>query len=321
MTRYDRQIILPEVGAEGQERLQIAHVLVVGAGGLGCPVLHYLAGAGVGVITIVDFDVVEEGNLHRQLLYSLTNVGESKAYAAAARLHGYNPDVELRTLNIALEPANAGDLVAQADIIVDAADTFATSYTLSDECYRQSKPFISASALGTSGYVGGFCGGGPSLRAVFPAPPTNSASCTSAGVLGPAVGSIGAMQAQMALAVLLDFSPSPLGRLTTVNLKSFEFGGFSFFNAREPDWHAPFISVGELRQGDMVIELRGLTEAPEPVCDTALRLLDENLEKHEFSRSQRIVLCCRTGLRAWRGAQALSRRGYGNIALIAGVGR
>lgn len=317
MTRYDRQMLLPEVGTAGQERLLSAHVLVVGAGGLGCPVLQYLTGAGVGVITIVDPDVIEESNLHRQPLYSPANVGESKAYAAAARLHGYNPEVELHALNIALEPANAGGLIAQADIIVDAADTFAASYTLSDECYQQSKPLISASALGTSGYLGGFCGGAPSLRAVFPSSPTNSANCASAGVLGPSVGSIGAMQAQMTLAVLLGFSPSPLGRLTTVDLKGFEFGGFSFLNAKEPEWHAPFISVSELRQDDVVVELRDALEAPQPVCNTALRLAPDELGQHNFNPAHRITLCCRTGLRAWRGAEALAKQGYKDVALIA----
>ncbi|WP_109314480.1 HesA/MoeB/ThiF family protein [Pseudovibrio ascidiaceicola] len=320
MTRYDRQMILPEVGTAGQERLRAAHVLVVGAGGLGCPVLQYLAGAGVGIITIADPDVIEESNLHRQPLYSLANVGESKVYAAAARLHGYNPEVELRALNVALDPANAGELVAQADIIVDAADTFAASYTLSDECFRQSKPLISASALGTSGYLGGFCGGAPSLRAVFPSPPTNSANCASAGVLGSAVGSIGAMQAQMTLAVLLDFSPSPLGRLITVDLKSFEFGGFSFLNAKEPDWQAPFISMGDISSKDIVVELRDTSEAPQPVCKTALRLTPDELDRHDFTPAYRIVLCCRTGLRAWRGAQVLTERGYKDVALIADVG-
>ncbi|MFS8184164.1 ThiF family adenylyltransferase [Pseudovibrio denitrificans] len=317
MTRYDRQMILPEVGAEGQDRLRASHVLVVGAGGLGCPVLQYLAGAGVGVITIVDPDVVEESNLHRQPLYSLANVGESKAYAAAARLHGYNPEIELRARNIALEPANVSELVAQADIIIDAADTFAASYTLSDECYQQSKPLISASALGTTGYLGGFCGGVPSLRAVFPAPPTNAANCSSAGVLGPAVGSIGAMQAQMVLAVLLGFSPSPMGRLITIDFKSFSFGGFSFLNAKEPEWHAPFISTEGLHSDDLVIELRDSIEAPEPVCPSAQRVLPEELTNYDFDGTQRIVLCCRTGLRAWRGAQALSERGFKNIALLA----
>lgn len=317
MTRYDRQMILPEVGRDGQDRLRNSHVLVVGAGGLGCPVLQYLAGAGLGTLTVVDPDVVEESNLHRQPLYSLANIGQSKACAAASRLRSYNSEVEVRALSIALDPANAGALVGQADIIVDAADTFAASYTLSDECFRQGKPLISASVLGTSGYLGGFCGGGPSLRAVFPAPPSNGATCASAGVLGPAVGTIGAMQAQMVLGVLLSFSPSPLGRLVTVDLKSFAFGGFSFLNAKEPEWHAPFISVDELGPTDLVVELRDSTEAPEPVCADAVRVLPDALGMHDFSDADRLVLCCKTGLRAWRGAQVLSERGYENIALLA----
>ncbi|GHB44172.1 molybdopterin biosynthesis protein [Pseudovibrio japonicus] len=317
MTRYDRQMILPEVGRDGQDRLRNSHVLVVGAGGLGCPVLQYLAGAGLGTLTVVDPDVVDESNLHRQPLYSLTDIGKNKASASAARLRDYNPEVEVRALGIALTPANAGELVDQADIIVDAADTFAASYTLSDECYRQGKPLISASVLGTSGYLGGFCGGAPSLRAVFPAPPSNGATCSTAGVLGPAVGTIGTMQAQMVLSVLLGFSPSPLGRLVTVDLKSFAFGGFSFLNAKEPEWHAPFISVGDLGSTDLIVELRDSAEAPERVCAGAIRVLPDALAMHDFSDADRVVLCCKTGLRAWRGAQGLSKRGYKSVALIA----
>ncbi len=321
MTRYDRQMILPEVGRDGQDRLRNAHVLVVGAGGLGCPVLQYLAGAGLGTLTVVDPDVVEESNLHRQPLYSLTDIGKSKASASAARLRDYNPEVDLRALGVALTPANAVELVGQADIIVDAADTFAASYTLSDECFSQGKPLISASVLGTSGYLGGFCAGAPSLRAVFPAPPSNGATCSSAGVLGPAVGSIGAMQAQMVLGVLLGFSPSPLGRLVTLDLKSFAFGGFSFLNAKEPKWHAPFISVQDLMPTDLVVELRDITEAPAPVCADAVRVLPDALGTHDFSDTGRVVLCCKTGLRAWRGAQVLSERGYKSVALIADMAR
>ena len=196
MTRYARQIALPEVGPAGQDRLRAARVLVVGAGGLGVPVLHYLAGAGVGSITVVDGDRVEEANLHRQPLYRMDDLGRSKAEAAAQALRALNPDVVTQPQTRWLDPACAPDLVAEADVVLDCADTFAASLTLSDACRDADLPLISGSALGLTGYAGGFCGGAPSLRAVFPDLPQTAASCASAGVLGPVVAMIGAVQAQ-----------------------------------------------------------------------------------------------------------------------------
>ncbi|SDQ31695.1 HesA/MoeB/ThiF family protein [Pseudovibrio sp. Tun.PSC04-5.I4] len=317
MKRYTRQMILPEVGTKGQDHLAQSHVLVVGAGGLGCPVLQYLTGAGVGTITLIDPDVIEENNLHRQPLYSMDDIGKSKVEAAASRLTACNPEIELHSFISTVNSANVADLVRRVDLVIDAADTFAASYTLSDECRRQRKPLISASALGLTGYVGGFCGGAPSLRAVFPNPPDNSASCATTGVMGPVVGTLGTLQAQMALAVLLKQFPSPLGQLTTVNLRDFKFGGFSFLSAKEPDWYAPFIALSEIRPEDAVIELRGTKEVLTPAVRTAQRISPEQLKKYEFHSKQRIILCCKTGLRSWKATKELNERGYKNIALFA----
>ncbi|WP_198026351.1 HesA/MoeB/ThiF family protein, partial [Paracoccus sphaerophysae] len=168
--RHARQIVLPEVGAEGQARLARAHVLVVGAGGLGSPAIMYLAGAGVGSLTVVDPDVVEASNLHRQPIHA-GRVGGGKAESAAAFVAALDPAVEVTPLAERLTPANAAALVAEAQLVLDCADNFAVSYTLSDACMGAGVPLISASALALGGYVGGFCGQAPSLRAVVPALP------------------------------------------------------------------------------------------------------------------------------------------------------
>ncbi len=318
MNRHARQMILPEVGADGQERLRAAHVLIIGAGGLGCPVIQYLAGAGVGRLTIVDPDVVEPGNLHRQPLYGMEDIGLPKARVASARVAAMDPDIAVEAITDALDPLSARVLAAQADIVIDAADSFAVTYTLSDCCLEQGVPLVSASALGLTGYVGAFCGGAPSVRAVFPDLPDRAANCATAGVLGPVVGTIGAMQAQMALSLLLGLELSPAGQLLSFDFKTLHISRFSFLGAREPDGIAfRFVSKEELTRSDIVVELRGPQEAPEPVIPRALRLTPELLESWRPADADRIVFCCKTGLRAWRAAHQLRSRGHDRIALLA----
>lgn len=317
MNRYARQMILPEVGAAGQARLAGAHVLVVGAGGLGCPVLQYLAGAGVGEITLLDPDHVEESNLHRQPLYRMADIGAPKVIAAERHLRAANPALRLNPSVSALDPATAPAAVAAADLVIDAADSFAVTYTLSDECLRQAKPLISASALGQTGYAGGFCGPVPSLRAVFPDLPDTAANCATAGVLGPVVGMIGALQAQMALRILLDLDPSPLGRLVTLDLATLRFGGFDFRGAPEPGDGFRFIARSDVIASDAVIELRDMAEAPVPAMPQARRIAPDALSDAQLDPARRAVLCCRTGLRAWRAARLLRDKGHRNLAVLA----
>jgi molybdopterin/thiamine biosynthesis adenylyltransferase/rhodanese-related sulfurtransferase len=319
--RYSRQIILPEVGASGQARLRGAAVLVVGAGGLGSAVLQYLCAAGVGRLAIVDHDRVEESNLHRQPLYRMSDLGLSKARSARTALLDANPGVIIEAVDERLTPANAAQLVTAADVVVDAADSFAVTYVLSDECHRVNKALISASALGLSGYVGAFSGGAPSYRAVFPEMPRQAGSCARSGVLGTAVGMMGILQAHMVLALLLELRPSVLGRLVTVDCRSLRFGGFSFAAAHEPAGTAvlSFIAPADVSRTDIVIDLRSLTEAPVSPFASALRIGVDEVESEppHFPPEHRIVLCCRTGVRAWRAARALQRQGHANVALIA----
>ena len=318
--RYARQTILPEVGPQGQTRLAGATVLVVGAGGLGCAALPYLAAAGVGRLTIVDHDKVEESNLHRQPLYRMSDIGQPKVQAARAALAAMNPATDIEAVYERLSSINAPRLVEEANVVIDAADSFAVTYLLSDTCQRARKPLVSASVLGLSGYVGVFCGGAPSYRAVFPELPRRAGSCAESGVLGSAVGVMGTLQAHLALAVLLDWQPSVAGRLLSVDFRTLHLGGFSFSGATEPrEQPIPFIAPAEVGGTDIVIDLRSASEAPVSPFPTALRVGVEALEKAQVQlpAEPRIVLCCRSGLRAWRAAQALRSQGHANLALLA----
>lgn len=317
MSRYARQMLLADVGPTGQARLAAAHVAVIGAGGLGCPVLQYLAGAGVGRISIFDPDTVACSNLHRQPLFGMDDLNRPKALAARNALHALNPEVEVLAHIARIGPKMATRIAAQADLVIDAADSFAVSYILSDACLAAGTPLISASVLGQTGYVGGFCGAAPSLRAVFPELPQSGATCATAGVLGPVVGVIGALQAQIALRVLLRASPDALGTMITADLAELRFGSFSFLGSAEPDQTIPFVSAGALQADDLIIDLRAAPEAPTPIHTNAIRLPAADLATLAPRPDQRVVLCCQSGLRAWRAADDLRERGFARLALLA----
>jgi molybdopterin/thiamine biosynthesis adenylyltransferase/rhodanese-related sulfurtransferase len=318
--RYARQEILHEVGAEGQARLGAASALIVGAGGLGCAALQYLNAAGLGRLIIVDHDRVEESNLHRQPLYRMGDIGQPKVQAARAALAALNPGTHLEAVCERLSSTNAVRLVQGASVVIDAADSFAVTYLLSDTCQRLRKPLVSASVLGLRGYVGVFCGGAPSYRAVFPELPGAAGSCAESGVLGTAVGVLGTLEAHLTLALLLEWQPSVRGRMLSLDLRTLHVGGFSFGAAREPtETPIPFIAPAEVADTDVVIDLRSLTEAPVSPFQSALRIEVESLERAqlELPGEARVVLCCRSGLRAWRAARTLRSRGHEKLALIA----
>ena len=295
MTRYSRQTCLPEIGPQGQARLARAHVLVAGAGGLGSALLPLLAGAGVGRISVYDADRVEEHNLHRQTLYRMADIGQPKARAAARHLGALNPDCAVTAHVDRLGPDSD---VTGADVVIDAADNFATSYALSDLCLSRGKPLIAASVIARQGHAAGLCGGAASLRALFPDPPPQAATCAEAGVMGPVVALLGALQAQMALAVLLGHAPSPLGQMVTVDLASWRLGQFRFDGAPEPARAFPPVVAGP-GPGDRLVDLR------------------RGALPDDLDRDTRVVLACATGLRAWRAARALEARGQTNVAICA----
>ncbi|MDJ0638999.1 MAG: ThiF family adenylyltransferase [Paracoccaceae bacterium] len=317
MTRYQRQMVLPEIGLAGQARIAAARILVVGAGGLAASALPLLAAAGVGRITIVDGDRVEQSNLHRQVLFSEGDQGRPKADVAAERCRALNREVTVVPWRRALTPANAARLIEPADIVLDCADSYAVSYTLSDLCAELRVPLISASVLGVSGYVGGFCGPAPSLRAVFPEAPQNAASCATAGVMGPVVSMLGAAQAQMALAVAVELDPSPLGQMLTFDMGGYRTSGFRFDGAPEPVDYYPFVAQEELTNNDLIVDLRSTAEAARVIRRGARRVAPDDLTDWLKPDDRRLVLCCASGLRAWRAAETVQETWPGEIVLVA----
>ncbi len=202
--RYAKQTILPEIGREGQVALGKARVLCVGAGGLGCAVLPYLAGAGVGKITIIDDDRVDASNLQRQVLFGESNLGELKAIAAARRLANLNPDIRIEARPERLDSGNAKVLFETHDLVIDGSDNFATKYLAGDASVKFGVPLVYGSATGLEAMVSLFLpGSGPCLRCLFPEPPTGWVpNCAEAGVLGPLVGAAGCVQAIEAIKLL-----------------------------------------------------------------------------------------------------------------------
>jgi molybdopterin/thiamine biosynthesis adenylyltransferase len=195
--RYDCQLVLKDVGERGQEKLRGASVLVVGAGGLGAPVLYYLTAAGVGRVAVADDDVVELSNLQRQILFTTADVGRAKAEVAAARLAALNPEVELEPISARVRAAGARELVRGFDVVVTAVDNFPTRYILNDACVLERKTLVDGAVLRMVGLAMTIKGGETACyRCLFPDPPPPAAvvTCSEAGVLGPIPGTIGAIQ-------------------------------------------------------------------------------------------------------------------------------
>jgi molybdopterin/thiamine biosynthesis adenylyltransferase/rhodanese-related sulfurtransferase len=317
MQRYQRQMMLAEIGEAGQQKLLNARVLVAGAGGLGATLLPQLVGAGVGYIRLYDDDVVALHNLHRQTLFTEQDIDQPKVLRAQHALQQRNPQVQIEALQQSLSASNLQQALAGCDLVIDAADNFAVTYQLSDACMQAGMPLISASVLGRHGYVGGFCGGAPSYRALFPRLPSSAANCNTAGVMGPAVATLGAMQAQMALSVLLQLSPSPLGCLVNCDFVNWHFRQFRFDDAEEPEHAVPFIDPQQLAADDCIVELRSYEEAPVSVADGVERILPQAIAAWQPPAQQRIVLVCASGIRAAQAANALAQRGFHQLSILA----
>lgn len=225
MSRFDRQIMLPQIGEEGQRRLSASSVLIVGMGGLGCPVALYLAGAGVGRIGLADADTVSESNLHRQLLYSYADVGRPKVRAAMDRLRGIAPDTDFILHTRGICEDNARDIIADYDLIVDCCDNYATRFLLDDCCRELSKPWIFGSICGFDGMVSTFMpGSGTGYAMLCPDREELAARPAAAeGVIGPTPGVLGSIQAAEALKVLCGIGPALDGKLLALNLLDMEF--------------------------------------------------------------------------------------------------
>ncbi|WP_375581186.1 HesA/MoeB/ThiF family protein [Marivirga tractuosa] len=204
--RYSRQLMLAEVGFKGQKKLKEAKVLMIGAGGLGCPALQYLAAAGVGHIGIVDFDKVELHNLQRQILFTTEDIGKAKAETAAEKLKALNPEISYQVFNEMIKEENVEEIISQFDIIVDGSDNFLTRYLVNDSCVKLNKPLVYGSILKFEAQLAVFnYKGGKNLRDLYPeAPnPEDVPSCDANGVLGTVPGILGVSMANTVIQLVL----------------------------------------------------------------------------------------------------------------------
>ena len=233
LERYARHIVLRDVGGPGQQRLKAARVLVIGAGGLGAPLLHYLAAAGVGTIGLVDDDVVSLSNLQRQIIHGTSDVGRPKTESASEAMHRINPHVKVETHHTRILPENASSLISSYDVIADGSDNFTTRYLVSDTCCREKKPLITA-ALGamdatittlrpfeksTDGELN------PTYRCLFPEPPPAGMvpACAEAGVLGALAGLAGSLMALEVIRAIVGFGEPLVGKLLMIDARAMRF--------------------------------------------------------------------------------------------------
>jgi molybdopterin-synthase adenylyltransferase len=224
LERYSRQLVMPEWSERAQLRLRRASVLVVGAGALGSPVALQLAGAGVGKLGIVDGDEVELSNLHRQFLHFTPDVGVPKAHSAAAKLGFLNPETVVEPYQVRLDAGNAAGLVEGSDLVVDCSDSFETRYAVNSACCAVGVPLVEGGVLGLSGLVMATRPGETACyRCAFPEAPSNAPSCATAGVLGPAAGVIGSLQALEAIKLLTGVGEPLLDAFLQVELATYAF--------------------------------------------------------------------------------------------------
>ena len=224
MNKYHRQTLLPEIGEEGQKKLQNARVLIVGVGGLGCPVALYLTGAGVGHLGLVDDDVVSLSNLHRQVLYEEVDLGHPKAECAVRHLQAKNSDIELKAYPIRLTPDNAERLIAEYDLVVDGCDNHATRYLLSDICEKQKKPYVHAAIGAFQGQIAILCygEGAPTYRTLFSDEDMMCSLEAGKGVIGTTPAVVGSLVANEVLKLIIGYGKSLLGQLLVIDLLTFQ---------------------------------------------------------------------------------------------------
>ena len=220
LERYARQIVLREVGPEGQRKLRAASIAVVGAGGLGSPALLYLAAAGVGRLTVIDDDRVSLDNLQRQVLHDTAGVGEPKTHSALRRLDALNPDSRVRTVERRIDAENARDVLRGHDVVLDGSDNFSTKFAVNDACVELGIAAVIAGILRFDGQVVSVPPGAPCYRCLFrdEPPPGQVPACSAAGVLGPVAGVVGSLQASEALRLVLGIGAAQGGRVLTVDL-------------------------------------------------------------------------------------------------------
>jgi adenylyltransferase/sulfurtransferase len=252
--RYKRQLVLKEIGGEGQQKLKAARVLVIGAGGLGSPLILYLAAAGIGQIGIIDSDRVSLDNLHRQIVHDTKSVGKAKTRSAAGAIERLNPHVETRLYTTRLVPENVAGIIGGYDIVADGSDNFATRYLVNDACYFAKTPLVFAAVGPFDGHLTTFRafetdGAGnprPSYRCLFPEPPPDGTvpPCSEAGILGAVAGVIGCLAAVEVVKELLGLGESLVGRLLLYDALQARFSTVAYawdpdnpLNGRAPRFH------------------------------------------------------------------------------------
>jgi adenylyltransferase/sulfurtransferase len=341
---YSRQVALPEVGIEGQQRLAAGSVLVIGAGGLGVPVLQYLAAAGVGRIGLADGDTIEASNLHRQPLYGVGDVGQSKAVVAAARLRAANPQLMVDVHAERATAANLGDWLARYDLVVECSDNFATKFVVNDAAVSLGKPAVFASVYQYEGQLQVYLPreDWPCLRCLWPEAPRDGlvGNCAQAGVLGPVPATLGAMQAMQALKLLLGLPAEPSPALHVFDLLGMHWRTIKASRNPACD-HAPReLQAAVIDPAALEIEYptleaalaSGLTlvdirEAWERVMDDPQRQIEWHLPLSAFMQGAtalppdgRYLLVCAHGVRSLALAEHLRSLGYPAVySLIGGL--
>ncbi len=354
--RYSRHLIMPEVALEGQKKLKQAKVLTIGTGGLGSPLALYLAAAGVGTIGIVDFDVVDESNLQRQILHGTSDVGRPKVESAREKLEDINPNVNIVVHEEALTSENALDILKDYDIIVDGTDNFPTRYLVNDACVLLGKPNVYGSIFRFEGQASVFWAEeGPCYRCLYPEPPPPGLvpSCAEGGVLGILPGAIGTIQATETVKLILGIGEPLVGRLmlydalgmsfremklrkdpdcpvcgenpTVTELIDYqEFCGIPQAAAAEQENKVPEISVQELKakmdNGSInVLDVREPYEYEIANIGAPLIPLNELPQRYEeLDRDQPLAIHCRSGARSANAVKLLQERGFENVYNVEG---
>jgi len=347
LRRYSRHLLIPEVGLEGQRKLAAARVLCVGAGGLGSPILAYLAAAGVGRIGVVDDDVVDVTNLQRQIIYATQDIGKKKAVVAAERLHGLNPQVAIDPIPIRFAANNARELVRLYDVVVDGTDTFASRYLINDACILENKPDVYGSIFRFDGQVSIFgAPGGPCYRCLFPQPPPPESvpTCAEGGVLGALAGTVGTWQASETLKLILGIGAPLVGRLLLIDALDARMrevkvlrdpdcpvcgdrptiGAAAEIAYERPPSGFPEIDASELDEamalGVILLDVREAHEAVLGTIPGAVAIPASQLEArlHELDTARRYVVACRVGARSVWAIERMRDAGFGHLSHLRG---
>lgn len=338
--RYGKQIILPEIGLEGQQKLKAAKVLVIGAGGLGCPVLQYLTAAGVGTIGIADGDQVEISNLQRQVLYTEQETGQGKAEVAAKKLTAQNPHVHFHVHPVFVDSSNALELIKPYDIVVDGSDNFAARYLVNDACIILDKPMVSGAIYKFEGQVSVFnYRQGPTYRCIFPEPPgeDESPNCADIGVVATLPGIIGTIQANEVIKIITGIGEVLSGRLHIIDTLTMHTRQFSFKlnpanrNIKKltdlPQYCEP--AVGDLvyeelqammKQADIqLVDVREMEEH-EIANIGGLNIPLSQFEKllHQLNPEKAVVVYCASGTRSHHSAKLLLQKGFKKVYHLKG---